>query len=290
MGFLFLGLLVQITAAVTCHTINAMKSNYVKELLCLFAFLALNAFFLYVILFFAKFISLISAIPHLKLIAIICLASLVVSYLVHRKFRHKEENTFILILTFPYRFSGILLTVGFPFIMLQIHILLFLVVCLGFPWLLIVIYQYFRGIVIDDAFKTYIILTSAVISSTIFQKQIRFVAKKFSPVGFGHSKTLKLYKIEELSDYLFTENNVRTVIYFFFFIILVLINAFNLRGIGFYNTLEVDAAVLQSFATFLAFDRIISILKVSEFKPSEMITKMLNAIREKMKNDSANDK
>jgi hypothetical protein len=266
-----------------------MRSNYVKELLCLFAFLGLNAFFLYVILFFAKFISLISAIPHLKLIAIICLASLVVSYLIHRKFRHKEENTFILILTFPYRFSGILLTVGFPFIMLQIHILLFLAICLGFPWLLIVVYQYFRGIVIDDAFKTYIILTSAVIESTIFQKRISFIAKKFSPVRFGYARTLMVYKIEELSDYLFTENNMRTVIYFFYFIILVLINAFNLRGIGFYNTPEVDEAVLQSFATFLAFDRIISILKVSEFKPSEMILKMLNSIRNKINDDSADD-
>lgn len=265
-----------------------MKPNNIKELLSLFVLLALNAFFLYLVIFSTSFFTSITAIPQWKFLIAILISVFGISYLAHRK-HHKKKNTFILALAFPFQFLLIILAAGIPFIILQIRIILYLGICFAIPLAFIFAYQYFTGTIVNDALKTYLTLTTAVILSAIFQKQIKSLFQIFSPDRLRAPKNLEPYKIAELSSYLLAENNMRFVVFLIYFILLVLINVFTLRGLGFYETAEIDNAVLQSFATFLAFDRIVATFKQLEFKPSEMIRKILSAVSNKMKDLDSNN-
>lgn len=135
----------------------------------------------------------------------------------------------------------------------------------------------------------YIILTFSVIVSTIFNFQIKHIVYIVSPFRVYYSIKLKKYKFKELIDYLISENNVRFIIYLSYFLYLIIFNAFNLQNQNFYNNPVVDKAILQSFITFIAFDSVLRNFKSLEFKPSEMLTKILNSItgaKEELKNES----
>jgi hypothetical protein len=259
-----------------------MKSNYIKELFSLIVLLALNAFFLYFLVLTISLFSSVTSDPNSIFFLLLAVVVLIISYLIHLKIVHKKSNGFFSALAFPFRFVRVLFAVGIPFFMLQLHIVLYLGICFAIPAGLIFVYQRLAHVHTPVALKTFIVLTTAVIISVVLQKQVNFIVQKFPPASIRNSKKLQPYKIDELSNYLLAESNVRFLVFFIYFFLLVMINAFNLKGMGIYDSVTVDDAVLQSFATFLAFDRIIASLKPLTFQPSEMIRKISNAISNKI--------
>jgi hypothetical protein len=259
-----------------------MKSNYIKELFSLIILLALNAFFLYFLILTVSLFSSLASKPNSKFFILLAVAVLIISYVVHRKISHKKANGFYSALAFPFRFIRLIFAVGIPFFMLQLHILLYLGICFAIPAGSIFIYQRLANVETPVALKIFIVLTTAVIICVVGQKQVNYFVQKFPPQSIRNSRKLQPYKIDELSNYLLAESNVRFLVFFIYFFLLVMINAFNLKGMGIYDSVTVDDAVLQSFATFLAFDRIVASLKPLTFQPSEMIRKISASISNKI--------
>jgi hypothetical protein len=103
----------------------------------------------------------------------------------------------------------------------------------------------------------------------------------FLPACLKNSEKLKPYNIEELSNYLLSENNIKFVVFIIYFILIVIVNFYNFQDLSYYKTEKIDKAVIQSFVTYIAIDRIISSLKQVEFKPSEMVKKLMQSINNK---------
>src|SRR5690606_22308631 len=182
------------------------------------------------------------------------------------------------ILTLPILIPYVIFTIGFPFIYLQLQILFYLVVCSVIPLFTLGVYSFLKYPPISLQLKVYLILTCTVFCSVIFQKQFKWIVDTLSPARFKTSNNLKSYNIKELSDYELTENNIKFVVFLIYFIIILLVNFYNFQDLSYYKTEEIDKAVIQSFVTYIAFDRIISSMKKVEFKPSEMIKKMIQSV------------
>ena len=94
----------------------------------------------------------------------------------------------------------------------------------------------------------------------------------------------------KLTDYFLSENNIKFIIYFCYFLYLLVFNLFTFQEHSFYSSPMMDRAVLQSFITFIALERLLSNLKDLDFKPSEMLKLLLTSISGKQTNDAPKDK
>lgn len=114
--------------------------------------------------------------------------------------------------------------------------------------------------------------TISVFIAVLFNFQLRKLIYKISPARFKDSKSLKPYELDKLTDYILSENNIRFVIYGIYFLLLLVFNYIEFEENDKYN-LETNKAILQSFVTFIALDRALTLLRDLEFKPSDFLKK-----------------
>jgi hypothetical protein len=53
---------------------------------------------------------------------------------------------------------------------------------------------------------------------------------------------------------------------------------------------ETDKSILQSFVTFIAFDRLLTLANQLEFKPSKLLDKIFLSMIDTLENDKTKDK
>ena len=63
---------------------------------------------------------------------------------------------------------------------------------------------------------------------------------------------------------------------------MAVVNFFKFQDMSLFGNNNYDSAVLQSFITFIAFDRALTILKQLEFKPSDLLMKIVTSINNKI--------
>lgn len=199
-------------------------------------------------------------------------------YFVRKTFKHKAFDYLFKIWISPIIAVVTLILFFVPFMVIQIHLMYYILIAISIPGIFYLIDKFFNITSITTQLHIYIILTFSVIVSTIFNYQIKHIVYIFSPFRIYYSKKLKKYKFKELTDYLISENNIRFMIYLSYFIYLLIFNIFNLQNQNLYNDPLIDKAVLQSFITFISFDSVLRNFKNLEFKPSEMLKKILNSI------------
>ncbi|PKB15203.1 hypothetical protein CLU82_0267 [Flavobacterium sp. 5] len=214
----------------------------------------------------------------IKLISYFSIVAL--TYFLQKKFKIFQILFQILIL--PFSIFFVVFAIGIPFLILQMHLLIYFALCFFIPSVFFQLYEYLQYPPINIQLKVYVILSFSVICSVVFQKQIKYIVHTFSPARLKTSEKLRPYKIGELSDYLLSESNIKFLVFIIYFVIIVCVNFYNFQNLSYYDSEKIDKAVLQSFVTYIAFDRIISNLKQVEFKPSEMVKKMKNSIFNKM--------
>ena len=257
-----------------------MKTDVQKEIISMIALLLVNVIMFFCVFLFGILIDYIPTIDNWKLKLFLYFSILLLGYFLQG--RIKIVDYFYQLLALPFTIFFAVYTIGIPFLMLQVHLILYLAFCSLIPASLYGFYEYLKYPPISMQLKVYLILSFTVMCSVIFQKQIKYIVHTFSPARLKTSEKLKPYKIEELSNYLLSENNIKFVVFVIYFIIIVMINFYNFQDLSYYETEKIDKAVLQSFVTYISFDRIISSLKQVEFKPSEMVKKMTNSIISKM--------
>ncbi|MAN59286.1 MAG: hypothetical protein CMC08_05565 [Flavobacteriaceae bacterium] len=231
---------------------------------------------------FIRFIELPHSGWYLILYTTLCVASVALLRWQQSHFTRTLQKAIL----FPVRALLKFITIGSPYIVLQIHFLLYVVIS-GLIPLAFFTFDYFSPLLdLTTATHIYINVTLCVITATLLNKQVTRITYYCSPIRLMSSQKLKKVEIKRLTDYLLSENNIKFIIYLLYFVYLLIVNLFNFQQNSFYSSPELDKAVLQSFITFIALERLISNLKDLDFKPSEMVRKLLTA----MTNPPAGDK
>ncbi|MEO8236564.1 MAG: hypothetical protein ABI576_00550 [Flavobacterium sp.] len=206
----------------------------------------------------------------------------VILYFLSNRVKGKILQLLFKIVALPFSILFAIITIGIPFISLFMHIILYVLISTILPLTFFSLQSRNFFPTISLQLATYIALTLTFISSVLFHRQIIYLVHAISPARLKTSEKLRPYNIEELSKYLLSESNIKFVIFSIYLLLLAFINFSNLQNDQYFSSQDVDKAVLQSFATFLAFDRIISNLKQLEFKPSEMLDKIRKGIGNKI--------
>lgn len=115
---------------------------------------------------------------------------------------------------------------------------------------------------IEFAAVIYLVLTISSIAATTFSERL---------IKSWHNAQNKDYKelSENLSLKLFGQNKIRFIIFIFYFILLILFTFTTLNKIPLFKQDNIDIAVLQSFATYIAFDRLVSNWSTLKIKKNE---------------------
>lgn len=202
----------------------------------------------------------------------------ILSFIISGRFKNKIIKSIFKVTIFPIKFLSGFITITAPYLVLQIHFFMYLFISSIIPLAFFAFDQFSELIELNTTTHIYIIVTLSVITATLLNKQVKYLTYLFSPFRIYSSQKLKKFEFKKLTDYLLSENNIKFIIYLFYFIYLLIVNLFNFQKNSFYSSPEVDKAVLQSFITFIALERLIANLKDLDFKPSEMVKKLLTSM------------
>jgi hypothetical protein len=182
------------------------------------------------------------------------------------------------------------LSIAMPYFVLQIHLFVYLFFSAIVP---ILFYRLdrFTGI-LDLKITThiYLIVTFSVITATLMNRPIKWLTYRFSPMQLYSTHVSKRFEFNHLTNYFLSEHTIKFIIYFSYFLYLLIFNLFTFQEHSVYSSPLMDRAVLQSFITFLALERLLSNLKELDFKPSEMLKLLLTSISGSDKVEKSNVK
>jgi len=251
-------------------------NNYIKEIKAIFIFLIVFIIFFFIIYLIKNYdpdyTFLGYFVGYLVLISILTVLSKFIKLKVFREI--------VNVVSYPAGFFYIIGILILPFMELIKNSILYFSFVAGISYYLFWSLEYFDLIESPDLF-VYLTLTFAVFTAVLFNFQIRKLINYISP-GSSDSPD-KILKYKEISDYLLSENNIRFTIYSVYVVVLVYNNILSFQT----NASDVDVnfnkAILQSFVTFIAFERSLSILKTLKFKPSDLLDKIHGAISNHVK-------
>lgn len=177
----------------------------------------------------------------------------------------------------------IFVVVLLPFGILVIHVVFYFGLVLLIPVSLVQGADYL-GLELfkNPSTRTYFQYTAAVFIAVLLNFQLRQFLYRVSPARIGSSQKLKPYGLDKLTDYVLSEKNIRFLIYGLYVVLLLVINFQNFENEALTAGLFNDRAILQSFVTFIAFDRMLVLLKQLDFKPSDLLDKIGKSIRNKL--------
>lgn len=260
-------------------------NNYLREIKAIGIFVAIAAIifgFAYLLIYFKAEILFYKIL--IGYIAI-CITALTFS-----KSKSKGVQLIVNIVMFPTSIILIIGTIIMPLGFLIVHALYYFAFVALIPELLFQSLIFFEiHFFKHDSTLMYIKFTLTVFLAVLFNYQLRYLIYALSPARLKTSQKLKPYQLDKLTDYLLSENNIRFLIYGIYVVILIIINYKNFEGHTVSIGLQEDKAILQSFVTFIAFDRSLILLKQLEFKPSDFLKKIVQSIIRKFKDlDSKN--
>lgn len=202
---------------------------------------------------------------------------------INLKVNNKLLDKISQIILFPLGVLFAILTVILPFWALLIHLMLYFIIAFLIPELPYRALNYFHILdFLNEPTVLYLRITLTVLISVLFNPILRDIVCLISPVRIKTSKKLKPYKLDKLTDYFLSSENVRFLVYGAYVLALLITNYYYFQGLSFNKSTELDKALLQSFVTFIAFERAFSLMKQLNFRPSELLTKIYNSIVNKV--------
>ncbi len=135
----------------------------------------------------------------------------------------------------------------------------------------------------------YLKLTSTVFICVILNPILREIVYKISPLRLKSSKKIKPYELEKHSNYILSNDNIKFLVYGGYVIVIILMNFLNLQGLSYNGSIDNDKAILQSFVTFIAFERAFSLMKQLNFRPSIFLNNIIQSVYKVLKDDTKED-
>jgi hypothetical protein len=206
---------------------------------------------------------------------------IIASYIKNRYF-----EKIVAIISFPIGLIYSIMILIVPFSTLLIHLIYYFALAISIPFLLFKGLHYFHIIdFIKKPTELYLRITMTVFISVLLNKLIREITYRIAPVRSRSSQKMKTYELDKLTDYFLSADNIRFFIYSFYVIALLTTNFFNFQGQSFNTTTEIDKSILQSFVTFIAFDKVLTLSGTLDFRPSKLLSKINQSISNKIEKD-----
>ena len=139
---------------------------------------------------------------------------------------------------------------------------------------LIILVSDLFGILLNAATKLYLVLVTGTILITLFCEKIIKVINYV--MNYEQSNKRRKSNLD-LSLSLANKNKVRFFIYLSFFIYLIIFSIERLNNIQVFDTEQFNFAVFYSFATYIAFERIVHNLNLMKIKPKIFYSKLYRA-------------
>lgn len=250
-------------------------------------FILILLFIINLPLFLVIFI--LSIIPENKLLNIIIYTAIFYfSYLIilltleeiNYKYNNKIFSKIYRIIKYP---MDLLFNYGrffFPILMgFQFSLFLYFAICNVIPTIISTAYSILHHSNINYEIYIYLYITIFVIISILFRTKILHI------IFYFHLKiAFSTFSSKKITLYILSENNIKAIIYFSYFLLLILINIYNFNSIPLFKNVNIDKSILQSFATYIAFERFYNHLKKVNFRFPEFVNKILNAMISNLKN------
>lgn len=199
-------------------------------------------------------------------------------YVLGRRYKNELAAKLHCIAVLPFTLFLGFLSVAMPYFVLQIHLFVYLFFSSIVPILLYRLDRFTGLLDLKITTHIYLIVTFSVITATLMNKQMKELTYRFSPMQLYSNHISNRFEFHHLTDYFLSEHTIKFVIYFSYFLYLLIFNLFTFEEHTLYSSPMMDKAVLQSFITFLALERLLSNLKELDFKPSEMLKLLLTSI------------
>lgn len=194
------------------------------------------------------------------------------------KYNSKVFSKICRIIEFPLDLLFIYVRFFDPITRFQFSLLLYFSICNFIPAIIFITYFILQYPNINYELFVYLYITLYVIISILFRTNILHLIYSF------HFTNANTFSSKKITLYLLSENNIKAIIYFSYFLLLILINIYNFNNFPLFKNINIDKSVLQSFATYIAFERFYNHIEKVNFKLSEFINKILRAMISELKN------
>ena len=189
--------------------------------------------------------------------------------------KNKFFNKIIEILSLPLAILFVILTIIIPYGAIFIHLLMYAGIVFIVPELIIRILNYFNVIsFVTDTTILYLKISSIAILCVMLNNLLRKMIYRISPYRLKSSEKMKPFELDRLTDYVLSKNNIRLILYASYIVVLIVANYHSFQNVEINKNLETNNIILQSFATFIAFDTANSLFRQNKFKPSELLGKI----------------
>lgn len=173
-----------------------------------------------------------------------------------------------------------------PFTALLFHVVFYFMLSFLLPQLVLRGISYFELTpVIEESTEYYLLLTTGVFISVLANSFILRLVLVVSPARIYTSEKLKPYGLENLSKILLSAGNIRSFIYGLYFILLVIINCYAFQGR--LPARNINTVILQSFVTYIAFDRALGQFRTLKFSISNFKAQIFQSIDNKVTEDNS---
>lgn len=255
-----------------------MLKNFFKEIKATIIIIAAIS----VIIFFSK----IEMDLHILMYSLaIYLIILTILYIFSTQYKIKYLDKVIYVIVIPISIIVVIITILIPFWIILIHTIFYFAIAYSIPTLIYKGLTYLNFLdFLTEPTAQYLTITIFVILSVLLNSTLRKIINLISPARVVSSEKMKPYELDKLTDYVLSMNNVRFLIYSGYIVVLLISNYNYFQSINEDINLDYDNVVLQSFATFLAFDTAFIYIKNVDFKPSILQSKINKSILNKITN------
>ncbi len=173
-----------------------------------------------------------------------------------------------------------------PFTALIFHVIYYFLIAFLLPKLILLGITYFDlAPPIKTSTEYFILLTSGVFISVLANTFILRLVLHISPARIYTSEKLKPFGLENLSKLLLSAENIRSFVYGIYFILLVIFNFYTFQEV--LNVASLNTVILQSFVTYIAFDRALGQFKGLTFRFSNFRALIFQSIKNKVEKDNS---
>ena len=189
--------------------------------------------------------------------------------------------------------AGVLMIIGPLFKVFFVFIYAYLMPLALFALFYKYVPIYFFNVDLTYASNVYLTLTTTFIFTTLFSEKIMIWSNKIIN-NENPEELVNLY--HNLGNQLINKQRTRYLIFFGFFLYLIIYSIASLNEIELFNIENTNVAVMQTFGTYIAFDRLISNRTLFDFKPKTFLHKIskiwvfdFNPNKDEIKNNNENN-
>jgi hypothetical protein len=193
------------------------------------------------------------------------------------KKKYKVLNKVCEITSLPLQVSYLILTIFSSLFLPILGISIYASICIAIPNGCFLILDFF-GLSWPNSDDTvfFIKMTVGVLLAVLFNFQIRKITF-WIIVQISRESPFRHFSTNSMINYLLSSKNIQFIIYSAYVLLLFAVNYQSFESSWLSENLNMDKAILQSFVTFIAFDRTLTLLKDLEFKPSDLLRIIVNS-------------